>query len=176
MKKHTSSLSLVNKFRNFIIKKNLILPKNELLIAFSGGQDSICLIILIIQLMNQFNLYFGISYCLHLWSITNFYNLSHLLKFSFVIDIKAFFPLAIHKGFTEANARSWRYSVIYRISLFYNYKILMTGHNLTDQTETLLLNLFRGSGKKGVVNMVHDQFLFNKSIKKIFLPLVDLNI
>ena len=176
MKNQTSSLTLVNKFNNFVIRENLLFPKNKLLIALSGGQDSICLVILLRQLMNQFNLKFGLIYCIHFWSVNNLYHHSHLLKLSFIMENKGFFPLVLNKSFTENNARNWRRSIIYRISTFYNYQKLVTGHSLTDRIETLLLNLFRGSGDKGVTALTNNQFLLNKSVKKNFLSELDLNV
>ena len=178
MKNIKSSITLVNNFRNFIIKLNFLLIKltrKNVLIAFSGGQDSICLIILIFQLAYQFNLYFNIILCNHFWSLENLYKLSHACKVSFIFNKKIFFALAIKKNFTEKNARFWRYSLIYRISQFYSYEITLTGHTKTDQIETLLLNLFRGSSKSGLSIFFHSHFLMNKSTKEIFLSERDFN-
>ena len=173
--KNKSSLILINKIRNFIKKKNLIISNNNILISFSGGQDSLCLIIVMIQFINQFNFDFGLIYCNHLWNLNNLYKLSHLLKINFIINKVIFFTIASQKNFTEEKARIWRYSVAYRISLFYNYKILLTGHTLTDQIETLLLNLFRSSSKEGVTSLLINQFIGNKFIKKVFLSKKELN-
>nr|WEM32124.1 hypothetical chloroplast RF62 [Ostreobium sp. TRHA14-720] len=167
--KNQSSLILVNKVRNFIIKKNLILTKENILISFSGGQDSFCLIFLILQLMNQFQISVGFIYCNHLWSLDNIYKLTHLLKIGFIIHKPTFFTITSKKIFTEEKARIWRYSSLNRISIFYNYKIIFTAHTLTDQIETLLLNLFRGSSKRGVTSLFIKQFIRNKFIKNIFI-------
>lgn len=169
-----SSLILVNKVCNFIIKKNLLFTNKKLLIAVSGGQDSVCLTLLILQLQNQFEYNFSLIYCNHLWSSDNLYKLPHLLKIGFIISKLSFFTIATKKIFTENEARIWRYSMIYRVSLFYNYKIILTGHTLTDQTETLLLNLFRSSSKGGVTSLYLKQSIRNKFIKKIFISRNDL--
>ena len=168
-KKNKSSLILVNKVRNFIVKKNLAFGKENILIAFSGGQDSLCLTFLMLQFKNQFEFSFGLLYCNHLWYLDNIYKLSHLLKISFILYKSIFFTIASKKKFTESKARVWRYSIAYRISFFYNYKMILTGHTLTDQIETLLLNLFRSSSKGGITSLDVRQFIKNKFIKKIFI-------
>ena len=49
------SVFLINKIRNFIIHQNLIYYDQKILIAISGGQDSTCLVLIFLQLKNQFN-------------------------------------------------------------------------------------------------------------------------
>ena len=166
--KNQSSLILINKIRNFLITKNLIFKSKKILITFSGGQDSLCLVILMLQFIDQFNLYFGLIYCNHLWYFNNLYKLSHLLKINFIINKSVLFTIVPKKNFTEKKARFWRYSMSYRISKFYNYQIILTGHTLTDQVETLLLNLVRSSSQEGVTSLSIKQFINNRFIKKIF--------
>ena len=174
-KENQSSLILINKFRNFIIKKNLIFAKKRVLIGFSGGQDSICLVILILQFINQLDLVLGLVYCNHLWYLNNLYKLSSLLKINFIINKPFFFTLTSKKIFTEKKARIWRYSIVYRISQFYDYQIILTGHTLTDQVETLLLNLFRSSSQEGVTSLFINKFITNKFVKRVFLSKKYLN-
>ena len=125
MRRIKTSLVLINRIRNFIIKTNLIIYNRNILIAFSGGQDSICLIIFFIQLTRQFNFYFGLIYCNHLWNLNSLYKLSHLLKISFNLSKNFFFTIVTKKKFTEKNARIWRYLTIYRISQFYRYEVIL---------------------------------------------------
>lgn len=168
-KKNHSSLALVNKVRNFIIQKNLVFTKKKLLVAFSAGQDSLCLAILILQFSNQFEYNFDLISCNHLWSLESVDKISHLLKISFFICKSTYFTITSQKIFTEKKSRIWRYFIIHRVSVFYKYKIILTGHTLTDQIETLLLNLFRGSSKDGVTSLSIKQSIRNKFIKKIFI-------
>lgn len=173
MTKIRSSINLVNSFFTLIREWKLLLTK-KFLISFSGGQDSICLIILITQLVRQLNLCYAIIYCNHFWTSKNLYQLYHITKVSFSFD-KVFFSLIPQKQFNEKDARLWRYSLIYRVSQFYNYKIIVTAHTQTDQIETFLLNLFRGSSTKGLSIFHRDQFLTSNSLKSIFLSERELN-
>ena len=176
MKKIKTSLLLINRIRSFIIKANSIISNRNILISFSGGQDSICLMVLFLQLARQFDLYFGLVYCNHLWTLNSLYKFPHILKIIFNISKNSFFAIATKKKFNEKNSRIWRYFTLYRISQFYSYKVVATGHTRTDQVETLLLNLFRSAGKNGVKVFLTNEFIMNKSTKKIFLSEEDLNV
>lgn len=172
--KNQSSLIIVNKVLDFITEKNFIFKNKHILICFSGGQDSLCLLILILQFQNQFNYYFNLIFMNHFWSLQNIYKLSHLLKISYSIKKTLFFVVGTTKNFTEKTARIWRYSISYRICTFYNYKIILTAHTSNDQIETLLLNLFRSSSKEGVSSLFTNQLVAIKSSKDIFLSKKDL--
>ena len=170
-----SSLVIVNKIVDFIRKENLILKNKNILISLSGGQDSLSLLILFLQFENQLNYRFGSIYLIHFWNLGNIYKLGPLLKIGFSISKPIFFVLDTQKNFTEKKARIYRYLKSYRISIFYNYEVLLTGHTSTDQIETLLLNLFRGSSKEGITSLFINQALENKYVRHIFLSKYDLN-
>jgi tRNA(Ile)-lysidine synthase len=53
-------------------------------------------------------------------------------------------------GNLEENARVARYSFLDRTSRKYNAELVLTGHTMDDQAETVLFNLIRGSGPDGL--------------------------
>ena len=136
MRKINSILQLINNFRNFIIKSNFLLMNKVVLLSYSGGQDSSCLLVLLILLKRQLSYLFEIIYCNHIWSLNNLYDGLHIFKLSFSLNKRTIFTLNIKKYFTEKLARLWRYSIIYRTSQFYNYTVVLTAHTQTDRIET----------------------------------------
>lgn len=176
MKKINSILYLINKFRIFIIESNLLLIKKAVLISFSGGQDSSCLIIFLIILKRQLSLLFEIICCNHFWNLSSLYDILYIFKFSFSLNKKSIFVLNIRKDFTEKSARLWRYSTIYRVSQFYNYTVVLTAHTQTDRIETFFLNLLRSSSKEGLSVFSSNHLIISKSTKEIFLAENDLDI
>lgn len=176
MSKVNSILDLINKLRFFIIKLSPLFLKTKTLISFSGGQDSICLLFLLLILKRQLSLSFELIYCDHLWNLNSLYKFLHISKLSFNLEKNIIFIITPNKVFNEKSARNWRYSTIYRSSQFYNSKIVLTAHTRTDQLETLLLNLFRGSGKGGLSIFSNRRFITSKSIKETFLSEDDLNL
>jgi tRNA(Ile)-lysidine synthase len=67
----------------------------------------------------------------------------------------------------EETLRIKRYNTIYNYLL--NDEILLTGHHLNDQCETLFLSLKRGSGPTGLSGMSIENFLGKKRIVRPFL-------
>lgn len=55
-----------------------------------------------------------------------------------------------NKKGTEEGARELRYDFLGRIAAEHGYNKIATAHNLNDNAETVLLNLLRGSGLKGL--------------------------
>ncbi|HUL42073.1 MAG TPA: tRNA lysidine(34) synthetase TilS [Burkholderiales bacterium] len=70
---------------------------------------------------------------------------------------------------TEAAAREARYRVYARLHADY----LVLAHHLDDQTETMVLQLLRGSGVKGLSAMPEMRYQINKSSPRIIRPLLD---
>ena len=174
MNKIQSILDLINTFRIFIKKSNFFLIEKVVLISFSGGQDSSCLVILCLILKRQLSLLFEIIYCGHFWNLNSLYETLHTFKLSFSLNKKSIFALNTKKKFTEKSARLWRYSTIYRVSQFYKNTLVLTAHTQTDRIETFFLNLLRSSGKDGLSTFSSNRFIISKSTKEIFLSENDL--
>tara|TARA_R110002096_G_scaffold173781_7_gene348804 strand:+ start:203874 stop:204941 length:1068 start_codon:yes stop_codon:yes gene_type:complete len=64
-----------------------------------------------------------------------------------------------HQGNTEHNARTARYDALARIANEHNIRYIATGHHADDQLETMLMNLSRGAGPRGLAG-IHDSRSF----------------
>ena len=153
MKKKNNSnklINLVNKTHKIITKQNLIKPREFILVTMSGGQDSICLFFILLQLKRQWKWNFGVLYCNHFWQINAFYTSSIILNLSFLFLIPTYLSLPSENIFSEQKSRNWRYYQFKRLSFFYKYGIITTAHTATDRIETTFFQLIRGTGTRGL--------------------------
>ncbi|MEM9153380.1 MAG: tRNA lysidine(34) synthetase TilS [Cyanobacteria bacterium P01_F01_bin.3] len=134
-----------------LLKTTILLPKNaSILVAMSGGQDSLCLAQLLIDLRSQWNWTLAIVHCDHGWRVDSAENAAHVVQLAQQWQIPCFVETAQALPETEAAARNWRYGVFAALAHEHNYRYVVTGHTATDRAETVLYNLLRGSGADGV--------------------------
>lgn len=140
------------------IKENKLLNFGDaIIIGVSGGADSMALLNMLINLKSEYNLKLyvcHINHCLRgnqsekdMIFVENYCKQNNIECFVLKKDINS---LAKQKNISiELCAREVRYDFFNTISTRYSGKIA-TAHNLNDNIETLILNLTRGSGLKGL--------------------------
>jgi len=133
------------KFQKILKTSNLLPQNSRLLIAVSGGQDSLCLAKLILDLQSQFDWQIAIAHCDHDWKLDQGLA-NHIVQICHKWGIKLYLQKAekIIKE-TEAEARKWRYQILTEIATNNSFNYLLTGHTKSDRSETLIYNLIRGS-------------------------------
>ncbi|MEG3933699.1 tRNA lysidine(34) synthetase TilS [Microcoleus sp. T3_B1] len=128
-----------------------ILPSNQrLLVAVSGGQDSLCLIKLLLDLQPKWGWNLAIVHCDHRWRSDSEASANHVEQLAKNWGISYYLETASDIPKTEAAARQWRYQALTEIAIAHNYPYIVTGHTASDRAETLLYNLIRGSGADGL--------------------------
>ncbi len=128
-----------------------ILPSNQrLLVAVSGGQDSLCLIKLLLDLQPKWGWKLAIAHCDHRWRSDSEASANHVEQLAKNWGISYYLETASDIPKTEAAARHWRYQALTEIAIAHNYPYIVTGHTASDRAETLLYNLIRGSGADGL--------------------------
>jgi tRNA(Ile)-lysidine synthase len=116
----------------------------------SGGQDSLCLIKLLLDLQPKWGWYLGIAHCDHRWRSDSQANAQHVENLAKNWGIPFYLEIAHEPLDSEAAARDWRYKVLGAIAQQHNYNCIVTGHTASDRAETLLYNLIRGTGADGL--------------------------
>jgi len=151
-----------NRLNKFLITKENLLPKEvPLLLSVSGGQDSMALLKLILDLKRLY------KWELHVWHGDHGW---HLESKTFSEELESwcknqglnFICQRANKDEvkSEVEARNWRYNNLSKIakSLYkqnndFNCKHVLTGHTASDKAETLVLNLARGAYLGGLSSL-----------------------
>lgn len=133
------------------LKNQQLLPKNsKILIAVSGGKDSLCLAKLILDLQPKWHWEMAIAHCDHCWE-ADIGLAHHVAKIAENWGISFHLKTAhINIPETEAAARKWRYQVLIEIAENHHFNYIITAHTMSDRSETFLYNLVRGAGSDGL--------------------------
>jgi tRNA(Ile)-lysidine synthase len=82
----TRSIQLVKSIHR-ALESNIFLQANtRALLALSGGQDSMVLLALLLQLKHQRRCRLHLCWCHHLWRRDAFYAMHHLMRLSFTLE------------------------------------------------------------------------------------------
>jgi tRNA(Ile)-lysidine synthase len=169
-----------SRFKDFIEKNNLLNNCKSLLIAVSGGPDSLAMLNLFYKLSDDFEIKIAAAHLDHMFREESSVEADFVEKFARDKGIEFFrksenLPELIKaKNISaEAAARKVRFNFFSEIMNKYNYDLLALAHHRDDQAETVLLNLFRGSGLKGLsgiqpevkvdkLKIIHPMLCFSK--------------
>lgn len=130
--------------------RNLLKPDQRILVAVSGGQDSLCLMRLLLDLQPKWSWHLAIAHCNHRWRPDADANAEYVASLAALSELPYFSAIATTPLTSEADARDWRYRELVAIAETQGYSVIATGHTASDRAETLLYNLIRGSGSDGL--------------------------
>jgi tRNA(Ile)-lysidine synthase len=129
---------------------NLLPEGAQILVAVSGGQDSLCLVQLLLLGRSKWQWQIAIAHCDHQWRSDSTANAIHVQKLAEAWGLPFYLRTADVTLPNEAAARAWRYAMLIEIAEAANCAYIVTGHTQSDRAETLLYNLMRGSGADGL--------------------------
>jgi tRNA(Ile)-lysidine synthase len=133
------------------LRQRQLLPQGQwLLVAVSGGQDSLCLVRLLLDLQPKWGWQLAIAHCNHRWRDDADANADAVQQLAESWQLPYYSTTAVNSLTTEAAARQWRYETLAAIAVAQGYSSVVTGHTGSDRAETLLYNLLRGSGADGL--------------------------
>ncbi|MBK9098124.1 MAG: tRNA lysidine(34) synthetase TilS [bacterium] len=150
--------TIEQKALRFIDENHLIEPGDKILVALSGGADSVFLLSFLLKFKKRFRIELAA------------FHLNHKLrgksadadeKFSKDFCAKNNVPFVSVSKDVKANAkqsklsieeaaRKIRYQELQKAAVKLGCNKIATAHNASDKVETILLNLFKGAGLKGL--------------------------
>jgi tRNA(Ile)-lysidine synthase len=168
---------LFERFKNYLAKNELVREDETIVLAVSGGPDSLCLLHLFNRLASAHNLKLVVA------------HLNHGLRPEAALEEAGVAALAVQlnlpfktkrvnirsykkrlKLSEEAAGRRARYRFLLRVARSFQADAIALGHHRDDQAETVLLNLLRGSGIDGLSGMLP---LRRLNGVKLIRPLLD---
>ncbi len=151
-------MKLISQVTETIKKYSMITEGEHILIALSGGADSICLLQILHDIKDEYKISLSALYIDHRFrpeetpfEIDFCKKICGSLSVPLItksIDIRTF---AQCEGMSKQEAaRELRYRVFYETADELKADKIALGHNMDDQAETALIRLIRGSGPTGL--------------------------
>ncbi|HFI0353399.1 TPA: tRNA lysidine(34) synthetase TilS [Streptococcus suis] len=133
-----------NKFLKVTLDGHFFDKHEKVLVAVSGGLDSLNLFHLLCEFRKELGIELGIAHINHGQREEAVLEESYLRQLA--EDYNVPFYLSHFEGrFSEEAARKWRYAFFADIMEQEGYTALVTAHHADDQAETVLMRLIRGS-------------------------------
>ena len=151
-------MDILEKFEAFIRDNGLFHKEDRVLLAVSGGGDSVVLLDLFIRIRYRWNLGLAVAHVHHGLRgrtadrdeafVRDLARACGLPFFSRKVDVKGYSK--IHRLSLEEGAREMRFGFLESILNRIHFDRLALGHHANDHAETILMNLVRGSGLRGL--------------------------
>ncbi len=145
--------------RDFLTRNSV--EDESVLVAVSGGIDSIVLLVVLSELESDFNLELSVAHLDHgLRGESSAEDAEFVrsrareLGYEARVDRRPVKPLAEEENLSlEEAARSVRYDFLRETAEKRGQRLIALGHNKNDQAETILMHLLRGTGLRGLGGM-----------------------
>lgn len=153
---------VVNRIRASTKAHNILPPTQSLLLAISGGQDSLTLAESL-RYIRQTTYptpwpQLALAHCDHRWPCDEGIA-AHVSAYAKRVGL----PLHLFDAAddppecSESAARAWRYAALARMANENGFDAVVTGHTRTDLAETVLFNLSHGAGSDGLSAMAWER-------------------
>jgi tRNA(Ile)-lysidine synthase len=157
-RKLVNKTTLEQRVLNFIKEHHLIVSRKTLLVAVSGGQDSVCLLHILNNLQSTLNIKLHVAHLDHqlrgqesTGDARYVAGLAKRLGIPATIEQRNVRKYQKEYGVSlEEAAREVRYDFLSEIAASIGANRVAVGHTLDDHAETILLHLVRGTGTRGL--------------------------
>ncbi len=153
-----STKSFYNRFREYARRRRLFDDRSTVIVAVSGGVDSMVLLDLLVKEREAAGLSLIVGHFNHQLRDTEsdgdenhvkqralYYGLEFYVERARTADYARHLKLGVQEA-----ARNLRYEFFDKLLQSSGFDRIATAHNADDNAETMLLNLFRGAGVQGL--------------------------
>jgi len=150
--------NLEQRVLGFIREQDLLAGQDRLLVAVSGGADSVCLLHVLASLQKELGISLHVAHLDHQLrgedseaDARYVADLARQLKIPATVerrDVKSYH--AGHHVSLEEAAREVRYNFLAQVAESVGAERAAVGHTVEDHVETILMHLIRGSGSRGL--------------------------
>ena len=161
---------MLKTFKNHINSNLKFLTETRLVVAISGGVDSVVLA----HLCKAFHLEFALAHCnFNLRGEESNADEDFVLELAEHLDVEVFIQnfdtqdyAEQHKRSIQMAARELRYDWFYELARQLKFDYILTAHHADDNLETFLINFTRGTGLNGLTGIP----VVNDTIVRPLLP------
>ena len=163
--------NIINIVKNNIVENSLVKKGDKIVVAVSGGPDSMCLLDTLYRLKDELEFSILVAHVNHGIRIESDLEKEYVEKYCKERNIPFFYlkvdvpKLSKEKKISEETCgRMVRYDFFEKVRQENNADLIAVAHNLNDNIETIILNQIRGCGLKGLIGM---DFKFNNIIRPL---------
>ena len=152
--------SLIHKIQHHILTMQTSVQNKKILVACSGGVDSVALVHLVDAMQRQLHYQYGIIHVDHmLRGQQSFEDLQFVRRLSENYNVPFYseridIPKLVvqHRDNVQQRCRIERYQFFQQVMEQEEYDILLTAHHLDDHIETAMMQMLRGQKPIGILN------------------------
>ncbi|MBN2372167.1 tRNA lysidine(34) synthetase TilS [bacterium] len=152
--------NLLDQARIYINKYGLLEKGDGIIVACSGGPDSIALFYILLELVQEYDLRLCLAHLNHgirkesdedgafVRRVSESKGIHFFIEKTDCLSLSKEWKLSL-----EASARKARYDFFARCAKMTGFSNVALGHTANDQAETVLMRLIRGSGLRGLTGI-----------------------
>jgi tRNA(Ile)-lysidine synthase len=136
-----------------VTQEGVICAGDRVLIACSGGSDSVGLAAVLAAVAKPLDLQLALAHVNHGVRDSAWQDEAVVLRTGAALGLPVTTAALDAGKRDEATLRDARYEALVELARTRGHNVIATGHNAEDQTETVLMALFRGTGPQGLAGM-----------------------
>jgi len=180
--KQKHKVALPDRIFKFILEHRLILKGGKLVVAVSGGPDSVCLLHILLSLQDRLDITIHVAHLNHqLRGDESDADARYVADLAQRLGLPATMEQRDVKAYQrskrlslEEAAREVRYNFLAEVAEATGTHSVVVGHTLDDHIETILMHLIRGSGTQGLRGLQpSNQWHFGRDTLTVIRPLLE---